>query len=194
MRSRRAPRCPACWLATSLCLCATLPLLAVRTRLIVVMHHREAITSTNTGRLAARVLEGASVRVRGLPGAPPPDPLPEGRRLALFPLPAARELVPADGAGERAVLLVPDGNWAQARRIARRDENLAGAEPVRLPSPPPTRYGLRRNPREGMLSTLEAIAIALGVLEGPAIEAQLLDVFERFVEAARRTRAGAFER
>jgi DTW domain-containing protein YfiP len=194
MRSRRAPRCPACWLPTSLCLCSSLPLLSVRTRLIVVMHHRETITSTNTGRLAVRLLEGGSVRVRGLPGAPPPDPLPEGRRLALFPLPDARELTAADAEGERAVLLVPDGNWAQARRIARRDKNLAGAEPVRLPPPPPTRYGLRRNPRDGMLSTLEAIAYALGLLEGPAIEARLLEVFDRFVEAARRARTGAFER
>jgi DTW domain-containing protein YfiP len=134
------------------------------------------------------------VRVRGVRGAPPPAPLPEGRRLALFPAPGARELSPADAAGERVVLLVPDGTWSQARRLLRRDEDLRDVEPVALPPAGPTRYGLRCTTREGAVCTIEAIARALAVLEGDAIEARLLELFDRFVERHRCVREGRFDR
>jgi DTW domain-containing protein len=190
IRSRRTPRCGDCRLPTALCLCATLPRLAVRTRLVVVMHRREAISSTNTGRLAARVLEGASVRVRGSMRADA-EPLPEGRRLLLFPAEGARVLGPEDACSAGVVLLVPDGSWNQARRLWRRDDAMRDAEPVILPRSAPTRYALRRSGGEGRLCTLEAIARALGVLEGPEIEAELEGVLDRFLERAKRARTGA---
>jgi len=161
---------------------------------IVVMHRREAITSTNTGRLAARVLEGAHVRVYGEPASEAPAALPEGRHLALFPREGARVLDPKDAAGEPLSLLVPDGTWSQARRLMLRDAALRGAEPVALPPAEPSRYRLRRHEREGALCTLEAIAHALGVLEGPAIEAELLTLLDVFVTRALRARAGILER
>src|SRR5687767_6335461 len=107
IRSRRVARCAACWLPRPPCLCAELPRLIVRTRVVVVMHRREAITSTNTGRLAVTMLSGASVRVRGK--LEPIAPLPEGRRLVLFPMEGARELGPGDALAGPVVLLVPDG-------------------------------------------------------------------------------------
>lgn len=190
IRGRRAERCPECWLPTVLCLCAELPRLAVRTRVVVVMHRGEAVTSTNTGRLAARVLEGASVRVRGLVDGRPPEPIPEGRRLVLFPQADARVLGVADATGEPVVLLVPDGTWSQARRLLRRDDDFDGAEPVTLPVAAPSRYRLRRHPLAGALCTLEAIAQALAVLEGPDVEERLMVVLDRFVERALRARTG----
>jgi DTW domain-containing protein YfiP len=190
MRSRRTARCPGCWLPLALCLCAELPRLAVRTRVVVMMHRREAVTSSNTGRIAARVLEGSSVRVRGGDRAIDPEPLPGGRRLVLFPAAEARLLTPEDGAGDGVVLLVPDGTWAQARRLLRRDAMFEGAEIVTLPPAGPSRYGLRRHAREGSVCTLEAIGRALGVLEGEAIEAQLAEVLDRFVARSQRARKG----
>jgi DTW domain-containing protein YfiP len=189
IRGRRAARCAGCWLPTALCLCAELPRVTVRTRVVVVMHRREAITSTNTGRLAARMLEGARVRVRGVDDAP--APLPEGRRLVLFPQAGARLLGAADAAGEPAVLLVPDGTWAQARRLIRRDDDFHGAEPVTLPPSAPSRYLLRRHVREGGLCTLEAIAQALAVLEGPGVEEHLMEALDQFVARALRARRGS---
>jgi DTW domain-containing protein YfiP len=79
------------------------------------------------------------------------------------------------------VLIVPDGNWNQAQRMARRDPDARGALHVTLPAGEPSRYQLRRNPREGTLSTLEAIARALALLEGPGLEEPLLDLFDTFV-------------
>lgn len=195
IRSRRIARCDACRLPEALCVCADLPRLAVRTRLVVVMHRRETITSTNTGRLAVQMIEGARIRVRGAPGAALPDPLPEGRRLALFPRADARVLAPEDAAAaERPVLLVPDGTWPQARRILHRDADLAAADVVTLPPSAPSRYRLRRHEREGALCTLEAIALALGILEGPAVADALLAALDRFVARGLQARAGQFAR
>ncbi|MEO5728685.1 MAG: tRNA-uridine aminocarboxypropyltransferase [Byssovorax sp.] len=196
MRSRRTPRCPDCWLPSALCLCAELPRLAVRTRVVVAMHRREAVTSSNTGRLAARVLDGASVRVRGLAREREidPEPLPPGRRLVLFPAAEARLLTAEDAVSEGVVLLVPDGTWAQARRLLRRDDLFQGAEVVTLPPAGPSRYGLRRHAREGSVCTLEAVGRALGVLEGGDIEERLAAVLERFVARSRQARTGHVER
>jgi DTW domain-containing protein len=139
------------------------------------MHYIEALRSTNTGRLAAQMLTGSSVHLRG--DRSEPSELPAGKRLLLFPLEGARVLSPKD-AGIGVTLVVPDGTWGQARRIARRDSMAVGAEVVTLPETIEGLYGLRRSQRPGGLCTLEAIAVALGVLEGHAITQTMMDVFE----------------
>lgn len=185
MRSRRVPRCDGCGLAGALCFCATLRPLANRTRVVVVVHRNEVRKSTNTGGLAVRLLERAELRVRGDHLAPPPEvsaETREARRLVLFPAPGARVITASDLDPARPlVLVVPDGSWSQARKIARRDPLTEGAETVTLPPGPASRYGLRRSPRPGGLCTLEAIARALGVLEGGEIEPELLAVLDVFV-------------
>lgn len=188
IRARGTPRCRGCGLPRSMCLCAALPRLAVRTRVVLLTHRIERTRSTNTGRLVARLVEGAEVRVRGEIAPRPRPPLPEGRRLVLFPSPGARALSPDDARGEPVVLLVPDGNWNQARRAVHRDADAQGAEPVTLPQGAPSRYGLRRAPHEGALSTLEAVARALGLLEGAAVERRMMEAFDVWVHRATRVR------
>ncbi|UJR86612.1 tRNA-uridine aminocarboxypropyltransferase [Sandaracinus amylolyticus] len=186
IRSRRIPRCTTCGLPDALCLCAELPPpLAVDTRVVLVVHRKEILKPTNTGRLAVRMLDGASIVVRG-DREPERAPLVlDTRRLVLFPAPGARVL---DASDRGCALIVPDGSWSQARKVLRRDELAEGAEPVVLPPNDPTRYGLRRNPREGGLCTIEAIARAVGVLESPEIEARMLDVLDTFVARHRDVR------
>ncbi|WP_437675078.1 tRNA-uridine aminocarboxypropyltransferase [Sorangium sp. So ce131] len=188
IRARGTPRCRGCGLPRAMCLCGALPRLPVRTRVVLLTHRVERTRSTNTGRLVARLLDGAEVRVRGEIAPQPRPPLPEGRRLVLFPSPGARALSPEDTRGEPVVLLVPDGNWNQARRALHRDPDARGAEPVTLPQGAPSRYGLRRAPHEGALSTLEAVARALGVLEGAAIERRMMEAFDVWVHRATRVR------
>jgi DTW domain-containing protein YfiP len=171
-----------------MCVCGDLPRLAARTRVVLLTHRIERTKSTNTGRLVARLLEGAEIRERGELDPKERPPLPEGRRLILFPAPEARELSRDDGRGGPVVLLVPDGNWSQARRAFNRDPDAKGAEPVTLPEGAPSRYGLRRAPRDGSLSTLEAVARALGVLEGAALEREMMAAFDTWVERATRVR------
>jgi DTW domain-containing protein YfiP len=169
-----------------MCVCGELPRLSPRTRVVLLTHRIERTKSTNTGRLVAQLLAGSEVRERGELEPRERAPLPEGRRLVLYPAPDARELSPEDGGP--VVLLVPDGNWNQARRAFNRDPDAKGAEPVKLPQGMPSRYGLRRAPRDGTLSTLEAVARALGILEGAAIERQMMAAFDKWVERATRVR------
>jgi DTW domain-containing protein YfiP len=179
MRGRRLPRCAHCGLPVALCLCDELVTVHNRVPIVVVMHPIEAVRTSNTGRLAVRSLARAEICIRGVGGDDDAPPAP--RRLVLFPERDARPLTAADAHGELS-LVVPDGSWRQARRIARRDPWARGAEMVRLTEPPPTRYPLRRNYRAGALSTFEAIAHALTILEGPELAHELMPIFDRFVE------------
>jgi DTW domain-containing protein YfiP len=188
MRSRRVSRCESCRLplvepASRACLCAEFAPQNVRTRVVLVAHHREWRRSSNTGRLLLAALRGAGVVFRGVPGS-----VNSGgdairgcdKRLVLFPSDEARTLGPEDAAAD-LVLIVPDASWAQARRTMRRESLCKDAEPVRLPKRGVSRYRLRQAPRDGELSTFESVARALGILEGEGIERALLSVFDEFV-------------
>ncbi|MBI4954413.1 MAG: DTW domain-containing protein [Myxococcales bacterium] len=179
-------RCDDCGLRLEDCLCPELPRLPVATRVVLLTHRAERRKSTNTGRLVARLLVGAEVRVRGERDDAPRPPLPAGRRLVLYPERDARVLSRADAEGGPVVLLVPDGNWNQARRCYRRDPDARGCEVVRLPETGPGRYPLRRGASPDLLCTLEAVARALGLLEGPAVAAELEGWLARFVERSLR--------
>lgn len=181
-------RCGACGLPPRLCVCATLPVIETRARVMIVMHVIEAVRSTNTGRLVARMLPRASLHLRGARDGVR-EPVPEGRRVVLFPAEGARPLSP-DDAGDDLILVVPDGTWAQARRVHRRDPLAIGAEAVTLPSIGTSSYGLRRSVHEGGLCTLEAVAAALGVLEGERVESSLCEAFARWRVRAEAVRAG----
>ena len=107
----------------------------------------------------------------------------------LYPTPEARALEAADAAtDEPLALVVPDGSWTQARRMLRREAWTAGAEVVRLPAPPAPRYDLRKQNRRGVVCTFEAIACALGVLEGPDVERVMLGALDAFLARARHMR------
>jgi DTW domain-containing protein YfiP len=171
----------------ALCLCAELTPLELETRLVVVMHRREARQTTNTGRLAAMSLARGEVLVRG-DRASPLDPAAlagaEGRAIVLFPSEDAAVLDAALAASLRrpVTLVVPDGCWRQTRHMVRHEAAISGLPRVKLPPGPPGAYRLRHGAPAGGLSTLEAVARALGVLEGPDVQALLEARFARVVE------------
>lgn len=184
---RAVARCTACGLHTPICLCGEAPVLETRTRVVVVMHRHEWHRTSNSGRLAGVCLRSGSVRVRGELGRPvnlADVPDPERRVVALYPRAGAAPLGPEWMAqDDRPVtLVVPDGNWKQAGRALRREPCLKGLPCVRLPEVRPSNYRLRSHPDPARVSTFEAVAMALGILEGEAVEAQLLHWFQVFVE------------
>lgn len=145
------------------------------------MHRREPAKSSNSARLALAMLpEAARVVVGARDRVPAVAKLPPGRCLLLFPLEGAEPLGPAHASGAD-VLIVPDGTWHQARRLARRIAAMPGVSPVRLPEGPPSRYSLRKSLRPGTVSTFEAIARSLTLLEGGAAEETMLPWLEEFV-------------
>lgn len=207
-------RCARCLQAEVACICQALRQAPARTRVVVLQHFAEHKKPTNTGRLLPMLLEGAEVRLRGMPGdydpARPPgrrsaargpaagpargapvdlsDLVDPGRRLLLLEPDGAplREVAAADP--RPITLLVVDGTWRQARRTTNREPALAAATRVRLPEGPPGRYRLRDSGAPDLLATLEAVARALGVLEGPALQGHLEGVFELMVERTLRLR------
>lgn len=175
----------------------------------VLAHFCEIKKPTNTAKLAARVL--AQCRILQL-GALPPGAefgrdaareagaeltqqlaaLDPTRALLLYP---SDEAIPLDELmlrrqpGPPLELLVPDGTWAATRRLVRRYPELQRLQAVRLCKRQST-YALRRNAVPGLLCTLEAIACALGVLDGADVEAGLLSAFDTWQTAALAARHG----
>ena len=168
------------------CLCAEMPRFELETCLCLIMHCRETTKTTATGPLALATLSNSYVHLVGVPGAPLDlrHLHRQGRRVCvLFPSEGARPLdVDFVREDERPItLVVPDGNWRQASRIPRRVPGLDEAERVTLPAGPPTRWGLRRETKEGGLATYEAIARAMGILESRQVEERMLGFFDRMV-------------
>jgi DTW domain-containing protein YfiP len=192
IRSRKAVRCLRCRYSRVVCPCDLFEAtqLQTRTKVAVVAHYIELMKTTNTSRLAAACLPNSIVRGRGNPSDRESPPVPEGKRLVLFPSEHARVLTKED-ASDDLILLVPDGTWGQVHRVVKRDPWFEGAEHVSLPPHDRyARYQLRMTEKENACSTLEAIALALGVLEGPHIEEPLLALFDEFVRRALQSREG----
>ncbi len=181
--TRTAPRCPQCDRLAVVCVCHDAPAMRLRTQLCVVVHYREASKTTNTGTVAARLVEGSSVVVHSQAYQPAAEPDFTGRRpVLLFPSDDAEVLTAEHGRVAPVTLVVPDGSWSQARRMHRRVGWMSKLPHVTLPpSERRTGYLLRRSEREGGLATMEAIARALGILEGEHVEHALDRVFALLV-------------
>lgn len=192
-RAKLSSRCFVCRMHAESCICAALPSLTLATRVVLVMHRREYKKTTNTGVLALRTLSNSALAIWGEPSDPPDPALfddGERRALVLTPSDDAELLTPAVAAADPrpVTLIVPDGTWRQANKMPRRVPALAALPRVRLAGGPPTRYRLREETHPWGLATFEAIARALGVLEGPPVRQTLEAAFERMVEATLATR------
>lgn len=182
-------RCPTCALPERLCICTITPRIAATTRLVLLIHDHERRKPTNTGLLAARCLDGSEIHVVGdrLHPVDYRTLLPHGAsNLVLFPTedatPLNRDLCASMTKPIRLIAL--DGHWGQAARMRRKLPLDAPFTYVTLPSSAPTAYALRRNTRDrpGGLSTLEALARAYDILEGPIVSEPLRQIFRIFVD------------
>jgi DTW domain-containing protein YfiP len=107
--------------------------------------------------------------------------------LLLYPSEDALELTPefVRSFSKPFTLIVPDGSWKQARKVARREGFLRDVPHIKIRPRSPSRYRLRQEPNEQSLCTFEAIMMALGVLEGERgaeVEAGMNKLFTQMVE------------
>ncbi len=179
-------RCPRCILHLHACFCAEISPVHVATRVIVLRHRKEVHKTTNTGRWVPLTLANAEIRVFGertdvLDATNFRDPSRE--TLLLYPGPDSRPLSAADATGKPVTLVVPDANWRRAFKLGAREAALAHLPRVHIPNGAPSRYLLRHHPDPRFLATFEAVARALGILEGPAVEGHMDRIFARMVEA-----------
>lgn len=185
-RNKSTNRCPRCQILRPLCLCGEIEIFDLSTRLLVLMHWRERKLSTNSALLAHLSLKNSEIRIRGEKGAPPEEPLlPPGMNGALlFPSEDAAELSVSvvEKLPRPLTIIVPDGNWRQAKRIANRVAADPGMIRLKLPLGEPSDYRLRRESKPENLSTCEAIARAFGLIEGPMVKKSLETLFLKMVE------------
>jgi DTW domain-containing protein YfiP len=184
-----APRalCPRCRRAQRVCVCAHDPALAPATRVLIVQHPREAGVAVGTASMAARCLPGSTLVVGVALDAHPTVKAaladPERPAILLSPGPDARDLASDPPAGP-ATLVVVDGTWAQAKKLLKVNPALAALPRYALAPTEPSEYSIRREPSAECLSTIEAVAHALGVLEGDAERfAAMLAPFRAMVAA-----------
>ena len=171
---------------TGLCLCALIPRprIETRTRLVLIIHRYEARKPTNMGRLATECLANSEIIVRGHESQPtPPFSCDPGTRpLFLFPHEGATHLDEIPTPSGPVTLIVPDGNWRQAAKVRNRVPGLRDVQCVSLPAGPPSTYRLRTEAHETGLATIEAIARAMGLLEGEHVQRALDLVFVAMVD------------
>jgi DTW domain-containing protein YfiP len=166
-----------------------------RTRVVVLMHHREAHLTTGTAKLAEQILPACEIHLRGNENEAldPAKILKEGETpLFLYPAEDAQVLSPeylAELEGPFC-LIVPDGSWRQASKVHKRETFLASVPRVVLKDDAPTAYKLRNEPKVGGLATFEAIARALGVLESPELREEMEKLFATMVKRTLDSRLG----
>jgi DTW domain-containing protein len=182
-----AHRCPGCRLLATKCLCDLVPTIETRTRVVIVLHQLETQKPSNTGHLALRCLPNSDVVIRGRfdRSTEVPDWTARGDPVLLFPHEDALPLETWRDHGRPVTLIVPDGTWRQAARVRRRVSGLDAVPCAFLANHGRSAYRLRRTPDPSRLSTMEAIANALAVLEGGGgadIRGALLRIFHVMVE------------
>jgi hypothetical protein len=101
----------------------------------------------------------------------------------LFPGEGSRPVEAAAGDPPRTLVVV-DGTWLQAGKMLERNPSLAALPRLSLSPRRPSGYGeLRREPAEGHLPTIEAVALALAVLERDPVRFEpMVEAFRRMVE------------
>lgn len=176
--------CEGCGLNPSLCICDCIPRLDFKTRICLVVHYKELKRTTNTGRLAIQSLVNSEMRIRGQEQGPPldlSDLLSDRYRSVLFfPSDDAIEL-DADFVLQSEVplqLIVPDGNWRQASKVHGRHRELRELPRVKISKPNLATQHLRAEHSPEGMSTLQAIAEALAMVEGEPAVVPLRQLYE----------------
>ena len=175
--------CPRCLRPEAHCLCPLIPSLDSRSRVLVLQHPSEFNHALNTARLAALGLTNAELIV-GEVFADLPALLnqPGYQARLLFPGEDTQTLQGYGADDQPLLLVVPDGTWRKARKLLHLNPLLATLPRVTLAQGGVSRYRLRKAPGPGALSTVEAIAQALQVLEAPMSFEPLLKPFEALIE------------
>jgi DTW domain-containing protein YfiP len=201
MSQRRAGhvnRCLNCKVNNVLCVCEFIKPFNIETNVSLVVHVRELKLTSNTAQFAKKMLPGqAEIVIRGRMNetfeAAPILERP-GNPFFLYPHEDALELnqefkVKHPGPYH---LIIPDGNWQQARKVRQREAGFSQLPAVKLPPGILSEYGLRKAQHPEWVSTYEAMAHALGILEGKEVTEKLMTFFRTWVKRTEQCRRGEF--
>ena len=183
---KRKPKdpCKRCFLHKDFCLCSSIPSLSLRTKISLIIHKRELKRTSNTGRLAIEALTNSEMRTRGehCSSLELSDLLTNDyQTLLLYPTEDATPLTKDYVANfsKPIQLIVPDGNWRQASKVNTRHKELANVPRVKVVTINADLALMRKETTENGMATLQAIAYALGTIEGANVKQQLLSLYEK---------------
>ncbi len=175
----RRAQCPRCLRPQTACICALAQPLQAATQVLVLQHPLELQEAKGTARLLHLCLPGSRLEVgeafapqqlqQWLYGAWPGAEAPQ-QTMLLYPQtpdqPAALTVL-TDGDAPAPVrrLVLIDGTWRKSRKMLYANPLLAQLPRLALTDTGPAGYRIRKAPRAGQLSTLEAAALALQALE-----------------------------
>jgi len=177
--------CQRCRRPVAFCVCEALPRLEAPTRVVLLQHPREARLAICSAWLCHAALPN-SLLVRGIRFEEDAVVRP------ILEAPGTHLLFPGEGSvpaaslsgSPPATLVVIDGTWPQAAKMLRVNPRLAALPRIGISGAAPSGYaGLRAEPADGHLATIDAVAEALGALEAdPARFAPMRAAFRLAVE------------
>ena len=168
-----------------LCLCSLVEKLKLppcNSKVTIMMHIKEWLKLTNSGKLLPLVMDNCDIIIKGEQNPTLNNNLTlsdDYENLVLFT--AASTTLTADYVKKIKKpinLIVPDGTWKQANKILRKEKSLIGLPRIKLENPKKSGLYIRKHPVLENISTIEAIAAALSLLEGDVYKKNLLLLFE----------------
>lgn len=175
--------CWRCRRPRSVCWCAQLVPVESQTRVVFLQHPRESRVPISTCRMAHLSLPNSELHV-GL-GARGNSALEavcaEGDAAVLFP--SSQALDVSTLRKPPKVLLVVDGTWSNAKKVVEKCPLLSALPRLKFFPVRPGAYRIRKEPAEHCLSTIEAVAQVLELLErAPGRFTPMLRAFDAMVE------------
>lgn len=189
----RRARCPRCERPQSTCLCGWVTPVANQAQVLVLQHPGEVRQAKGSAKLLQMSLARCAVQVgetfdqavlHGWLHEPPAATLLLYPGNSDLPQPALAPSVNGLSNASRTRLVILDGTWRKSLKMLHLNPGLQALPRLALHTAAASRYLVRKAPRPGQLSTLEACCQALAQLEqAPERYAPLLDAFDRFVAA-----------
>jgi hypothetical protein len=163
-----------------------LPTVPTRTRVYVLQHPHEQRHPFGTARFVKLCMPNAEVHVAhaGFDEVLACEFAVQPGTAVLYPHVDAADLADLAPQERPSGLLVLDGTWAHAKTLYRHNPWLQRLPHVRFTPDAPSRYRIRKEPRDDYVSTLEAIVAALRIVEPETPGGDdLLAAFDRMVDA-----------
>ncbi|WP_028116453.1 tRNA-uridine aminocarboxypropyltransferase [Ferrimonas senticii] len=182
-RGATVERCLRCQIARNYCCCAWARPQTSNVRFCLLMHPKEPLKPTNTGRLIAEILPD-SVAFSWHRTEPEPALLallkdPQYQPMLVFPgqysEPERVHEKVLQSEGKTPLLILLDATWKQARKMFQSDY-LTGIPVLSITPEALSRYRLRSAAHEHQLATAEVAAQVLA-LAGETDNANVLDAF-----------------
>jgi DTW domain-containing protein len=204
-RGKSVVRCQHCQLAIKACICNWRPEAQISCEFVLLMHREELFKPTNTGRLIADIFP-AQTRAfcwsRTEPDAELLVLLNDPRRINLmvFPEDTSGDSTPTAVTLEESfaqlhqdkiiTFILLDGTWKQSGRMFHLSRWLDNIPCVSLPDVATKSYAVRKSHLDNYLSTAEAAALCLDLVDESLLADLLRDYFNLFNQHYLATRGG----